>query len=91
MIFATNRGEVARLAGEPPGGDPDTMVVWDGSRRLVRSQAAVRALLSALGGGCAWASGFVAGCSPVSWLDFVYDQCSPGGVIASRDRPPVRA
>lgn len=72
MIFATNRGEVARVAGEPPGGDPDTMVVWDGSRRLVRSSA-VRALLSALGGGWAFL-GAVAGCLPVSWLDFVYDQ-----------------
>jgi predicted DCC family thiol-disulfide oxidoreductase YuxK len=72
MIFATNRGEVARVAGEPPGGDPDTMVVWDGSRRLVRSSA-VRALLSALGGGWAFL-GAVASCLPVSCLDFVYDQ-----------------
>ncbi len=72
LIFATNRGEVARVAGEPPGGDPDTIVVWDGSRRLVRS-AAVRAMLAAVGGGWAFL-GVVAGCVPVSWLDFAYDQ-----------------
>jgi predicted DCC family thiol-disulfide oxidoreductase YuxK len=72
LIFATNRGEVARVAGEPPGGDPDTIVVWDGSRRLVRSQA-VRAMLAAVGGGWAFLSE-VAGCMPVSWLDFAYDQ-----------------
>ena len=72
LIFATNRGVVARVAGEPPGGDPDTIVVWDGSRRLVRS-AAVRAMLSSLGGG--WAGlAILGGCVPVAWLDFVYDQ-----------------
>jgi len=72
LLFAINRGEVARVAGEPPGGDPDTIVVWEGSRRLVRSEA-VRAMFAAVGGG--WASlAFVAGCLPVSWLDFVYDQ-----------------
>ena len=49
MIFATNQGEVARIAGEPPGGDMGTIVVWDGSRRLVRS-AAVLLLLRTLGG-----------------------------------------
>ncbi len=37
MVFAPNQGEVARIAGEPPGGDMGTIVVWDGSRRLVRS------------------------------------------------------
>ncbi|MFM7208429.1 MAG: thiol-disulfide oxidoreductase DCC family protein [Verrucomicrobiota bacterium] len=47
MVFASNRGEVARIAGEPPGGDPGTVVVWDGSRRLVRS-AAIARLLRAL-------------------------------------------
>ncbi len=52
MIFATNRGEAARIAGEPPGGDADTIVVWDGARRRVRADA-VLALLSAVGGG--WA------------------------------------
>jgi predicted DCC family thiol-disulfide oxidoreductase YuxK len=72
LIFATNRGEVARVAGEPPGGDPDTIVVWDGSRRLVRSQA-VRAMLAAVGGGWAFLS-VVAGCLPVRWLDCAYDQ-----------------
>lgn len=72
LIFAINRGVVARVAGEPPGGDPDTIVVWDGSRRLVRSQA-LRAMLAAVGGG--WAAlAAVAGCLPVAWLDFVYDQ-----------------
>jgi predicted DCC family thiol-disulfide oxidoreductase YuxK len=72
LIFATNRGEVACVAGEPPGGDPDTIVVWDGSRRLVRSQA-VRAMLAAVGGGWAFLS-VVAGCLPVRWLDCAYDQ-----------------
>jgi predicted DCC family thiol-disulfide oxidoreductase YuxK len=72
LLFATNRGEVARVAGEPPGGDPDTIVVWDGSRRLVRSKA-VRAMVAAVGGGWAWV-GVVAGCLPVRWLDFAYDQ-----------------
>jgi predicted DCC family thiol-disulfide oxidoreductase YuxK len=72
MIFATNRGEAARIAGEPPGGDPDTLVVWDGSRRLVRS-AAVLALLRTLGRGwrlLAWLAWFC----PASLRDFVYDQ-----------------
>lgn len=72
MLFATNRGVVARVAGEPPGGDPDTIVVWDGSRRLGRSRA-VRAMLTSLGGGWAFL-GAAAGCLPVTWLDFVYDQ-----------------
>ncbi len=49
MVFASNRGPVARIAGEPAGGDPLTVVVWDGSRRLVRSDAVVR-LLAALSG-----------------------------------------
>jgi predicted DCC family thiol-disulfide oxidoreductase YuxK len=72
LLFAINHGVVARVAGEPPGGDPDTIVVWAGSRRLVRSQA-VRAMLTSLGGGWAFV-GAVAGCLPVTWLDFVYDQ-----------------
>lgn len=72
MIFATNRGEVARIAGEPPGGDPDTLVVWDGSRRLVRS-AAVLVLLRSLGG--VWSLlARLAGICPVSLRDFFYDQ-----------------
>ncbi|MSS99367.1 MAG: hypothetical protein CK541_04945 [Opitutia bacterium] len=72
MIFATNRGEPARIAGEPPGGDPDTIVVWDGSRRLVRSAAAL-ALLRGLGGGwrlLAW----VAGLCPAVLRDHCYNQ-----------------
>ena len=72
MIFATNRGEAARIAGEPPGGDPDTLVVWDGSRRLVRSDA-VLALLRTLG--CGWQLlARLAGFCPVSLRDFFYDQ-----------------
>lgn len=72
MIFATNQGEVARIAGEPPGGDMGTIVVWDGSRRLVRS-AAVLALLRTLGGGwrlLAW----LACLCPGTLRDFLYDQ-----------------
>ena len=72
MIFATNRGEVARVAGEPPGGDPDTIVVWDGSRRLVRSDA-VLLLLRTLGGGWRLLAGLAVFC-PVALRDFVYDQ-----------------
>lgn len=51
LIFGKNSGEVARVLGEPAGGDSQTIVVWQGARRLVRSTA-VLALLSALGG--AW-------------------------------------
>ena len=72
MIFATNQGEVARIAGEPPGGDMGTIVVWDGSRRLVRS-AAVLVLLRALGGGwrlLAW----LACLCPSALRNFLYDQ-----------------
>ena len=72
MIFATNRGEVARIAGEPPGGDVGTIVVWDGSRRLVRS-AAVLVLLGALGGGWRLLSRLARFC-PASLRDFIYDQ-----------------
>ena len=72
MIFATNRGEVARIAGEPPGGDPDTLVVWDGSRRLVRS-GAVLALLETLGGCWRLLARFAWFC-PASFRDFAYDQ-----------------
>mgnify|MGYP006272313913 CR=1 len=71
MVFATNRAEVARIAGEPPGGDPDTVVVWDGSRRLVRSAAILR-LLECLGGGwrgLAWAGRLC----PAGLRDLVYD------------------
>lgn len=72
MVFATNQGAVARIAGEPPGGDMGTIVVWDGSRRLVRSDA-VLLLLRTLGGGwrlLAWLAGFC----PGALRDFVYDQ-----------------
>lgn len=72
MIFATNHGEVARIACEPPGGDPDTIVVWDGSRRLVRSEAVLN-LLRSLGGG--WRLfALLASTCPVSLRDFIYDQ-----------------
>jgi len=72
MIFATNQGEVARIAGEPPGGDTGTIVVWDGSRRLVRSDA-VLLLLQTLGGG--WRLfAFMARLCPGVLRDFLYDQ-----------------
>ena len=72
LLFATNQGEVARIAGEPPGGDMGTIVVWDGSRRLVRS-AAVLLLLRTLGGGWRWLAAAARLC-PGAWRDFVYDQ-----------------
>ena len=72
MVFATNRGEVARIADEPPGGDPTTIVVWDGARRLVRSTA-VLALLDALGGGWRVLAALGRLCPP-ALRDFVYDQ-----------------
>jgi len=72
MIFATSQGEAARVAGEPPGGDQDTIVVWQGSRRLVRSAAAL-GLLRALGGG--WAAlAWLARLYPESLRDLLYDQ-----------------
>ncbi len=72
MIFATNRGEVARIAGEPPGGDQGTLVVWAGSHRLVRSNA-VLALLRGLGGGWRLLAWFACFC-PLVLRDFIYDQ-----------------
>jgi predicted DCC family thiol-disulfide oxidoreductase YuxK len=72
MIFATNQGEVARIAGEPPGGDMGTIVVWDGSRRLVRSDA-VLLLLRTLGGGWRLLAAAARLC-PGVWRDFLYDQ-----------------
>jgi predicted DCC family thiol-disulfide oxidoreductase YuxK len=72
IIFATNQGEAARIAGEPPGGDPDTLVVWDGSRRLVKS-GAVLALLRTLGSGWRLLARLAWFC-PASFRDFVYDQ-----------------
>jgi predicted DCC family thiol-disulfide oxidoreductase YuxK len=53
LIFGRNTGEAAKVLGEPDGGDAGTIVVWHGSRRLVRSSA-VLALLNALGGGWRW-------------------------------------
>ena len=72
IIFATNQGEAAHIAGEPPGGDPDTLVVWDGSRRLVKS-GAVLALLRTLGSGWRLLARLAWFC-PASFRDFVYDQ-----------------
>jgi len=72
MIFATSQGPVARIAGEPPGGDMNTIVVWEGSRRRVRSDA-VLTLLQALGGGWRWLA-FAARLCPAGLRDFVYDQ-----------------
>ncbi len=53
LIFATNQGVTAKIAGEPPGGDSDTVVVWVGAQRLVRSDA-ILTMLAALGGGWRW-------------------------------------
>jgi len=72
MIFATNRGVAARIAGEPPGGDPTTIVVWDGARRLVRSTA-ILALLGSLGGGWRLLAAIGRLC-PLVFRDFLYDQ-----------------
>jgi predicted DCC family thiol-disulfide oxidoreductase YuxK len=88
MIFATNRGVAARIAGEPPGGDPTTIVVWDGARRLVRSTA-ILALLGSLGGGWRVLAALARLC-PVTARDFSTAR-SRVGVIASPDRPLVRA
>jgi predicted DCC family thiol-disulfide oxidoreductase YuxK len=72
MVFATSQGEVGRIAGEPPGGDLGTIVVWDGSRRLVRSDA-VLLLLRTLGGG--WRGlAVMARLCPAALRDFIYDQ-----------------
>ena len=71
MIFAANQGTVARIAGEPAGGDRRTLVVWVGSRRLTRSTA-VLTLLRRLGGGWAWLARVAAVC-PVRLRDFAYD------------------
>ena len=72
MVFATNQGEVARIAGEPPGGDQGTLVVWDGSRRWVRS-AAVLVLLRSLGG--VWRLLAWGACLCPGWMrDFLYDR-----------------
>jgi len=72
LIFATNQGEAARVAGEPPGGDPDTIVVWAGSRRVVRSTA-ILALLRTLGGGWRLLA-ILASVCPSRLGDLIYDQ-----------------
>ena len=71
LIFGRNSGEVAKVLGEPHGGDQGTIVVWRGSRRLVRSTA-VLAMLSALGGVWRWLAiaGFII---PRFIRDGVYD------------------
>jgi predicted DCC family thiol-disulfide oxidoreductase YuxK len=92
MIFATNQGEVARIAGEPPGGDVGTIVVLDGSRRWVRSNA-VLVLLRELGGAwrlLAWSAYLC----PASLRDFLYDQVArrrhrfAGPAACTRLSPP---
>jgi predicted DCC family thiol-disulfide oxidoreductase YuxK len=70
LIFATNQGVTAKIAQEPPGGDPDTVVVWLGSQRLTKSDA-ILAMLQALGGGWAWA-GFLGRFCPQGWRDRLY-------------------
>ena len=72
MLFATNQGEVARIADEPPGGDAGTIVVWLGSRRLVRSTAVLE-LLKGLGGGWAFLAR-LARCCPRFIRDWIYDR-----------------
>ena len=71
FIFAKNTGEVARILGEPPGGDNGTVVVWDGSRRLVRSQAVIY-LLSKSDGLWPWV-GLSLKIIPRVIRDFFYD------------------
>ncbi len=71
LIFGRNVGEAAKVLGEPDGGDAGTIVVWHGSRRLVRSTA-VLALLNALGGGWRWLA-IVGRLVPKFLRDAVYD------------------
>ena len=71
FIFAKNAGEVARIMGEPAGGDHGTVVVWVGSRRLVRS-AAVIYLLSKSDGLWPWL-GLSLKIIPRVIRDFFYD------------------
>ena len=49
LFFGKNTGQSARVLGEPPGGDLGTIVVWEGSKRWVRSTAALK-ILYAVGG-----------------------------------------
>ncbi|MCX6920458.1 MAG: DCC1-like thiol-disulfide oxidoreductase family protein [Verrucomicrobia bacterium] len=72
LIFATNTGVVARVAGEPPGGDQGSVVVWFGSRRLTRSSAALE-MIKALGG--AWSLlAMVGKAIPRGLRDRIYDE-----------------
>jgi predicted DCC family thiol-disulfide oxidoreductase YuxK len=71
FIFGKNTGEVAKVLGEPHGGDQGTIVVWEGARRLVRSTA-VLTLLRALGGGWRWLAILGLGV-PCGLRDGVYD------------------
>lgn len=71
MLFAANTGEAARVCGEPLGGDQRTVVVWSGSRRLVRS-AAIAAMLARLGGIWSLAAKLIT-CVPRAWADWAYD------------------
>ena len=72
LIFAANTGVVARVAGEPPGGDQGSLVVWVGSRRLTRSTAVLE-MLNALGG--AWSLlAKIGKAFPRRILDRIYDE-----------------
>lgn len=81
LIFAKNSGEVARILGEPPGGDPGTLVVWVGSRRWVRSDAVIY-LLKHINGLWPWV-GTGLSLIPKSIRDFFYDL-----IAKSRHRLP---
>ncbi len=71
FIFAKNVGEVARILGEPAGGDHGTVVVWVGSRRLVRSEAVIY-LLSKCDGLWPWV-GLILKIIPRVIRNFFYD------------------
>ena len=71
FIFAKNTGEVARIMGEPAGGDNGTVVVWVGSRRLVQSDAVIY-LLTQLAGIWPWV-GLSLKMIPRAIRDFFYD------------------
>lgn len=71
MLFAANAGEAARIMGEPPGGDDRTVVVWEGSSRLVRVAALV-AMLRRLDRGWRLLAGALS-LVPAAWADLAYD------------------
>jgi len=71
FIFAKNTGEVARILGEPQGGDASTVVVWVGSRRLVKSEAVIY-LLSKSGALWPWL-GLTLKITPRVIRDLFYD------------------